>query len=144
MEPGTHYLIAGCGDKEEELKAVAKEQQVDLRLLGYRTDIQELLRMADVFVFPSYREGLSASLMEAMSCGLPCVVSKIRGNVDLIDDGKGGYLCEPGNADEFTKAIKRTKNMNARRRMGKWNREKIKHFSKAIVMEKIMDIYAIQ
>lgn len=141
MEPGTHYLIAGRGNKEEELKAAAKERQVDLRLLGYRTDIQDLLRMADVFVFPSYREGLSVSLMEAMSCGLPCVVSKIRGNVDLIDDGKGGYQCDPASVDAFAKAINSVKNTDIRTQMGKWNRQKIENFSKARVMEKLATIY---
>ena len=63
---------------------MAEQKNVKLHLLGYRTDISELYNSADIFVFPSIREGLSVSLMEAMASGLPCIVSKIRGNVDLI------------------------------------------------------------
>ena len=76
-----HYYIA-IGNKEEYLKKLANE--LNVHLIGYREDIPELLMSADLFVFPSYREGLSVALMEAMAVGLPCVVSNIRGNVDLI------------------------------------------------------------
>ena len=58
------------------------------------TDVIEICKSADVFVFPSKREGLSVALMEAMACGLPCVVSKIRGNVDLVEKGVNGFLFE--------------------------------------------------
>ncbi|WP_242945890.1 glycosyltransferase [Anaerobranca californiensis] len=57
--------------------------------------------MSDLFAFPSYREGLPVSLMEAMASGLPIVCSNIRGNSDLIEDGKGGYLIEPDNLNEI-------------------------------------------
>ena len=57
--------------------------------------------MADLFVFPSFREGLSVALMEAMASGLPIVCSKIRGNVDLVMDHKGGYLVKPDDVSEF-------------------------------------------
>ena len=81
--PKIHYYIAGIGNKEEYLKKLANELNVHLHLLGYREDIPELLMSADLFAFPSFREGLSVALMEAMAAGLPCVVSNIRGNVDL-------------------------------------------------------------
>ena len=91
-----------------------------LHLLGYRTDVAELYAMADIFVFPSLREGLSVSLMEAMSSGLPCVVSKIRGNVDLIQAEKGGFLCSPASAWEFAEAIsKLSDDRKLRYKMGK-------------------------
>ena len=100
-----HYFIAGRGDKEEYLRNLAKSLGVNLQLLGYRTDIIELLNTADIFALPSLREGLSVALMEAMSAGLPCIVSRIRGNVDLIEEGKGGYLCEPDDVDGFKNRI---------------------------------------
>ena len=56
-------------------------------LLGYRTDIIELLRASDIFAFPSLQEGLRVALMEAMSSGVPVMASRIGGNVDLIEDG---------------------------------------------------------
>lgn len=100
-----HYFIAGKGDKAQFLVNLAEELNVNLHLLGYRTDIVELLNTADVYAFPSKREGLSVALMEAMAAGLPCVVSKIRGNVDLIEDGKDGYLCDVNSVTEFAKGI---------------------------------------
>ena len=103
--PKIHYFIAGKGEKERYLYNLARRLKVNLHLLGYRTDVVELLNMADLYVFPSFREGLSVALMEAMAAGLPCIVSKIRGNVDLIEDGKGGYLCNPDNECEFANKI---------------------------------------
>lgn len=61
-------------------------------LLGFRNDIYELLKCADAFVFPSKQEGLPVALMEAMAAGLPCIASRIRGNVDLLPDSR--YLFE--------------------------------------------------
>lgn len=61
-------------------------------LLGFRNDIYELLKCADAFVFPSKQEGLPVALMEAMVAGLPCIASRIRGNVDLLPDSR--YLFE--------------------------------------------------
>lgn len=48
--------------------------------------------MSDIFAFPSLQEGLPVALMEALAIGIPCVASKIRGNVDLIKEGKNGEL----------------------------------------------------
>ncbi len=94
--PDVHYAIAGEGEKRRELLALAETLGLSDRfhLLGYRTDVHRLYGCADVFCFPSFREGLSVALMEAMACGLPCAVSRIRGNVDLIDGG-GQCLFDP-------------------------------------------------
>lgn len=82
-----HYFIVGQGEKYSELKSYAKNKQVRIHLLGYRTDVADILKIADVYVLPSIREGLNVSLMEAMASGVPCIVSDIRGNKDLIDSG---------------------------------------------------------
>src|SRR5699024_7176133 len=89
-----HYAIAGQGLLKLGLHelAIALNISSQIHFLGYRKDIPELLSAADIFVFPSLREGLSVSLMEAMASGLPVIASDIRGNIDLIDVNKGGYL----------------------------------------------------
>lgn len=133
-----HYFIAGKGDKEDYLMELANNFGVKLHLLGYRTDIVELLNTADIFAFPSFREGLSVALMEAMAAGLPCVVSKIRGNVDLIEGGKGGYLCDPNNVDSFYWAFDRVKMDTS---MGEYNRNVMKMFDVNFVIEKMKKIY---
>ncbi|MFR6099931.1 MAG: glycosyltransferase [Longibaculum sp.] len=91
------YLIVGFGELEEYLKNLAKQLKVEERVVfaGYRSDVKELLHVVDAFAFPSLQEGLPVSLMEAMAAGLPIVCSRIRGNVDLIEDEKNGYLVEP-------------------------------------------------
>ena len=81
------YVIVGKGDLKENLMNL--DQTGRLELLGYRTDIVELLHCSDVFVFPSLQEGLLVAFMEAMACGLPVVCSKIRGNVDLVEQEDG-------------------------------------------------------
>lgn len=80
-----HYFIVGRGEKYDELKSYAKNKKVNIHLLGYRVDVADILRIADVYVLPSKREGLNVSLMEAMASGVPCIASDIRGNNDLID-----------------------------------------------------------
>lgn len=137
------YVIAGKGDKEEYLLNLANKFKVNLKLLGYRTDINELLNTADIFAFPSIREGLSVSLMEAMAAGLPCVVSNIRGNADLIDSN-GGFLCDPNNSQEFANALSNLcNNLDLRQKMGEYNSLKIKKYDKNIINKKMSEIYNI-
>ena len=89
-----HYIIAGQGPLYQYLLDLADDYGLKdkVHLLGFRTDVIELLKSSDCFVFPSRREGLPVALIEAMACGLPVVCSQIRGNVDLITDGVNGYL----------------------------------------------------
>ena len=94
LAKNVHYLICGVGPLKEQHEELAKKLDVSdrLHLLGYRNDVIRIMKSCDVFIFPSKREGLSVALMEAMACGLPCIASNIRGNVDLIENSKNGYL----------------------------------------------------
>ena len=105
--PNLYYFICGVGDLRESLQRLADDAGIGdkTRFLGYRTDVKELLQAADCFLLPSYREGLSRSLMEAMASGTPCVASKIRGNVDLLEGENGGFLCAPNDADAFAEKL---------------------------------------
>lgn len=120
-----HYLICGQGQLESYLLNLSKELKVEdrLHLLGYRTDIIKIMKSCDIFVFPSLQEGLPVALMEAMACGLICVVSKIRGNVDLIENEFNSLLCNPNDYKEFLNAIKCI------------NEEMINNFSKVNVIK---------
>lgn len=139
-----HYIICGRGDQIEELKKYAKSLGIEnqIHFLGFRTDIMELSLMADFFLFASLQEGLPRSTMEAMCAGKPCIVSKVRGHVDLIDEGKGGFLVSPLAADGFAEAIKRLiENPVLREEMGNYNREKVKAFDIEVVKSKMLEIY---
>ena len=139
-----HYFLCGVGDKENDLRKQAEEAGLseNIHFLGYRTDMKALLQAADVFVMPSFREGLSRAIMEAMSSGLPCVVSRIRGNVDLVEEGKGGYLHAPADANAAAEAIAKLASDPAlRQTMRAFNLEKIKNFDSSVVEQSIRAIY---
>lgn len=91
-QPNVKFISAGRGERLEAMKQLTSELglQERVQFLGYRNDVGRLYAAADAFIFPSFREGLSVSLMEAMASGLPSIVGKIRGNTDLIDDGVEG------------------------------------------------------
>ena len=139
-----HYFLCGVGDEETVLKNLSKQLNLDSKVhfLGFRKDVKELLKSADVFVLPSYREGLSRSLMEAMASGLPCVVSKIRGNVDLVEDNINGFLCNPDDVDAFAKAIDiLAADEDLRNSIKKANLEKIKGFDTSVAENEMRKIY---
>ncbi len=103
-----YYIIAGEGpEKNNLLKLAQKVKFNNLRLIGYRSDMNEIYMLADIFCFPSYREGLPFSLMEAMVSGIPCIASDIRGNNDLIKNEKNGLLINPYDYLSFSNNIKR-------------------------------------
>lgn len=136
-----YYLIAGIGNKEKYLQQLINEQEMTdrIQLLGFRTDIDELYAVSDVFVFPSFREGLSVALMEAMASGLPCVVGDIRGNTDLIDDN-GGALFLPSNTESVNSALYKVLGSDYSK-AGMYNKRKIEKFSTNVVMEEMKEIY---
>ena len=138
-------LICGDGIEKESLEELSEQLNVSNRVIfaGNRSDVIDLYQSADVFILLSKREGLSRSIMEAMASGLPCIVSKIRGNTDLISEGTGGYLVNPLDIINTSKTIKRLiENENLCRKFGQVNQEAIKTFDIQSVVEKLTNIYA--
>lgn len=143
--PNIHYILCGAGEKQMEWQARAEKAGLhdNIHFLGYRNDVKELYKASDCLVMPSFREGLSRSIMEAMASGLPCIASKIRGNADLIEDGKGGFLCAPTDSDGFAEAIGTLcGNASLCAEMSKFNKAKIKEFDISVVEQEMRDIYA--
>ncbi len=139
-----HYILCGEGNKRKELEENVLKYglQKDVHFLGYRNDVKELYIASDIFVMSSYREGLSRSIMEAMASGLPGIVSNIRGNNDLIIDGKQGYLCMPNDVNEYISAISSlVEDEKTRFRMSQEVLEQIKHFKNDVVIQKYKEIY---
>lgn len=113
-DKNVHYLICGVGPKENELRNLVKDIKLEnnVHFLGFRKDVLELMKASDIFVMPSYREGLSRSIMEALVIGLPVIASNIRGNTDLIKNGVNGYLTDPNNFEEIKFNIEKLKQDN--------------------------------
>lgn len=102
-----YYIICGQGPLEDYLADLAKRLGVEeqVRLLGYRTDVAEIYKVSDVFVFPSKREGLGMAALEAMASGLPIITSNVHGIADYSIDGKTGFSYKPCDADGFARGI---------------------------------------
>ena len=137
-----HYVICGQGQLENYLLDLAQKLKVNNRvqLLGYRTNIPQIMKSCDIFVFPSLQEGLPVALMEAMACGLPCVASEIRGNIDLIEDGVNSSLCNPIEYKEFLNSFKSI-NKEIGDKFGKLNIIKIKKYDIKKINIKMNKIY---
>ena len=140
-----YYVIVGEGLLRRELSNLIQLLGLEEKvfLLGYRTDIKELLNCADLFVFPSIQEGLPVSLMEAMASGLPCVVSRIRGNVDLIDEGRGGLFFSPKSPESIADLIGEMigEGQGKMKRFGQYNINKVKEFDIREVSMKMSNLY---
>ncbi len=138
------YFICGQGALHDHLQTLINDLGLsdNVKLLGFRTDISELCCCADMFVFPSRQEGLPVALMEAMASGLPCVVSDIRGNTDLIDDGKGGFLCKPNDVDGFAQKIKMLlSDRDLSTSMSVYNTNKLKKYDISAINSQMKRIY---
>lgn len=136
-----HYAIAGVGELRDYLFILAKNLGIQERihLLGYRTDIPEIYKSADVYIHPSFREGLPVSVMEAMASGLPCLVSKIRGNVDLLNEDSK-CLISFFSDDQYKLALQNIIESDLEV-LSVDNQNKAKYFSKRNVIEKIKMLY---
>lgn len=100
------FVLCGRGPLLEELQRTAAEYGISDRVVfaGYRTDVADFYNMADVFVFPSYREGLPVALMEAMAEGLKCVASRNRGTNDLLPESRLKF--DPADVGELKEKLR--------------------------------------
>lgn len=135
-----HYAIAGLGDNYEYLKSLADKYDLSERfhLLGYRNDVGELFKCADLFIHPSYREGLPVSVMEAMASGIAVTASDIRGCQDLVNKK---YLFNPKDVESIKNCIEKMINSDS---SVEENYEKIKSFDINYIIKQMYDLYELQ
>ena len=138
-----HYLIVGRGEEWASLEETAKELGIadHVHFMGYRTDAPDFYRCSDLFLFMTYREGLSVALMEAMGSGLPVVCSRIRGNTDLVDDGVSGLFAEITPEATAEAILKMYRDKALRESCGAAAAEKVKLFDNENVHRLVKDIY---
>lgn len=142
--PNLKILLVGSGPLQEKYKKQISDCGLEsiVELLGFRKDVDNLMSLSDVAVSTSRQEGLPVNIMEAMAVGLPVVCSEVRGNADLIDKGKGGYLVALDNVEDFTSYIEKIYlNKQLRKKFGQYNIEKIRNYSTENAIHKMKDIY---
>lgn len=107
--PGCRLELVGGGEQGDALVRMVRSLRIEDRvaLHGYRTDVADFVRRFDIFVLPSFNEGHSISLLEALGLGKVCVVSAVGGNVEIIEDSVNGFLFESNNADALLDTLTR-------------------------------------
>ena len=100
-------VLVGKGPLEFELRRQARDLHVEDKVIfcGFRDDISTILSGFDVFVLPSFIEGTSNALIEAMACGRAIICSDISGNRELVTKNKEALLFDPNDRDGFRDAI---------------------------------------
>jgi glycosyltransferase EpsD len=139
------YFIAGEGSLRKELEQkiydLGLEQQVFL--LGYCNNIFELCNAADVFAFPSKREGLGIAALEAMSVGVPVLTSNVGGIPDYAQNGITGFCYNANDVDGFAKGIEKLyQSKKLRKEMGQNAREVAQKFSLEHAYACMTEIYS--
>ena len=149
-----HYIICGQGSLDAHLRKLAIKLNVSdcVSFLGYREDMMDIFQISDIFLFPSYQEGLPMALLEAMAYGIPVICSDIRGNRDLmaaraiqsLDYCNGGIIIKKANdVSAYGEAINLLiTDCTRMRTMGEWNRNRAKDFSKEQVEKCMRKIYS--
>jgi glycosyltransferase involved in cell wall biosynthesis len=105
--PRVKLLLAGDGAMRQPLQRHAERMGIsrNLVLAGLRDDVPALLHLMQIFVLTSRFEGLSNAIMEAMAAGLPCVVTDVGGNRELVVEGETGFLVRLNDAPALAKKI---------------------------------------
>ncbi len=103
------FVVVGEGELQAELNRQARELGISdrFRLVGFRSDIGDILSALDVFVFPTLEEGLGTSILDALLLHRPTVASRVGGIPEVIRDGVNGLLVEPGDSGAIAEAIDR-------------------------------------
>lgn len=137
--PEVEFILVGPIDRE--IIAVLRPENVILTGEKPRYEVQTYLENADVFLFPSYSEGFSRALLEAMQCGLPVIATDVGANAEMLGE-TGGILVPVGDANAIVKALSTLQDPKLREKMAERNREKVENcYLREPVMRQILCAY---
>ncbi len=147
--PKTVLLVVGSKEKDKkdsfDFAGFQKKYALDnnVLFLGETENVDQIYSIMDVFVLPSYREGLGLAILEASAMEKPVVATNIRGCREAVDDSKTGMLVPPGNFEKLEKALMYfLENPTEAKKMGKNGRIKIiKEFDQSLVFDRIKKEY---
>jgi glycosyltransferase involved in cell wall biosynthesis len=146
VTPSVVFVAVG-GRDIEKADALAEEMLADaaneVRFLGWREDVRDLISVMDVFVLASRREGLARSAIEAAAMGKPLVLTNIRGCREIVREGIDGFLVAPGDIAHLADAIiKLALDSVLRERMGAAGRKRaVERFDEEKVSDKVVHAY---
>jgi glycosyltransferase EpsD len=142
--PKLKIIFAGKGETLETCKTMVATMNAGsvVDFPGYRHDVEVICQIADLHVSPSRQEGLAVSNLEAMACGLPLVCSRIRGAVDVITEGRNGFLFGLDEPDKMVNLIITLyKSPELREIIARYNTADVQRFSVDTAVAKMADIY---
>jgi len=142
--PNAVFALAGSGKLEHELRAAAEKAGLgdQFRMLGWRDDLASVYQAADVFVLPSYKEGFTNALVEAMASKLAIAATDVGGNAEALEDGRCGLIVPPGDVDKLTDEVEGLVKDEARRRtLGDSARARAERFSLARMIADVESYY---
>jgi glycosyltransferase involved in cell wall biosynthesis len=145
VHPDSYLVLAGDGSRIQYLKDYSEELGIsrNVLFLGLRNDLSRIYPLFDVFLLSSFTEGISVSLLEAMSHGVPAVVTDVGGNSEIVLEGETGYLVPSD--DDAMMAEKITALLNSKDladTLGRNGRDRVqRHFSFDGMMEEYLSVY---
>lgn len=140
------YLrIVGEGPERGNLELLIKNLKLDsqVEFLGFQSDVWPFLLDADAFVLPSLQEGSSVSLAEAMTAGLPCIVTQVGGAVEILGDSQSGFLIDPLDVNSIQTAMQQILDLRPEQRqaMGERAKKESRRFSVENYITSLLEIY---
>lgn len=143
----SEYIYVICGREvggsgcAQMLRDLAREQGVELYLLGHRGDIPEVMHCSDIGAIPSVREGLGLAGIQSLCAEVPLVGTDVQGIREYILEDVTGYLCQPYDVAGYAEAIRKLTDVPTRRRLQKNCYEVAQRFDKRISNQQMNDIY---
>lgn len=139
------YGICGDGTERKHLEQLVCNYQLEewITFYDYQKDVRPFLWAADVFIFPSRREGLGMAALEALSAGVPVIAADNRGTREYMQHGKNGFVCKWNDRDSYIQYIENIQQMSLeeRKKMESFCRKSVEKFQKEYTREIMQQVY---
>lgn len=141
--PELKVLLAGNGPLKDSLQELIRKNDAEeqIRLLGYRTDLEQVAPTADVIVSCSYREGLPINIVEGMLCGKPVIAAENRGHRELVAEGVTGFLFPPGDSAALAEKLVKLHTEKTQKALGAAGYQRALQYTQEQVQRELAEIY---
>ncbi|RWZ59067.1 glycosyltransferase family 1 protein [Halobacillus fulvus] len=138
------FRLMGDGPLKSYVEHEANQHDLNIELLGSLSGKAKIRQFdqADIFLLPSYFEGLSITVLEAMAAGLVVLTTKVGALPDVVEDGRAGHLFEPGDVDGFTRQLS-SLSQEEMERISSYNIEEAKEYSFDRLLERLERLYRV-